>query len=540
MQHCRRGGGPLASVALLLAVTDTSTSDDVAAAATARNDSASFRLLQPQSGSQIPSNFECEFVLPVDAARGSLTMNFTWTGGAPDPASPHVVTMAPSLESRGHHGPFQFSALSTAAARMPQVAAVSSHNTGRPAADLVHSSIYRIDLGFQPRNASNQRRYHVVATDVQRTDLLWLLGMGASLLGSCGVASGGVLQKRAHVYDQRKPQCERARTICGGVLVSWQWLLGFLLFAVLPVPFAMISLALAGQSLIMPLTGASVVMNQVFAPCVLGERLTRVDAGATGIVVVGIGVSSAFGVHSDGSYSLAQLVALWSRPAHLITTGVVLVVSCACYLCIAAREYRCRMASASGEAERVRSVGDYLPPLLSRGEPCGGGTPTGDGLLQSMQPVFYAVLCGACGAFTNLFLKGLAELIKDLLAGSLGVFAAPAFYVFVACTVFFAVSQVVWINKGLAEFEAVKFIPAYSAALSLVGSLVGVVYFEEYKQLTTAGAVLWPVGAVISAFGILILLLNNSHSATTSSKASAHAPVARSSSLESAVEYRGA
>ena len=40
------------------------------------------------------------------------------------------------------------------------------------------------------------------------------------------------------------------------------------LFAIIPIPFAMVSLALAGQSLIMPLTGVSVVMNQVLAPAV--------------------------------------------------------------------------------------------------------------------------------------------------------------------------------------------------------------------------------------------------------------------------------
>lgn len=51
-----------------------------------------------------------------------------------------------------------------------------------------------------------------------------------------------------------------------------EWLVGFLLFAIAPIPFAMLSLALAGQSLIMPLTGVSVVLNQVLAPYVLGER----------------------------------------------------------------------------------------------------------------------------------------------------------------------------------------------------------------------------------------------------------------------------
>ena len=103
----------------------------------------------------------------------------------------------------------------------------------------------------------------------------------------------------------------------------------------------MLSLALAGQSLIMPLTGGpytalvplhcsfchhqgsrfqnvargttvSVVMNQVLAPCILGERLTRIDAAATGIIVIGIALSTAFGVHTSANFTIEKLLVLWS------------------------------------------------------------------------------------------------------------------------------------------------------------------------------------------------------------------------------------
>ena len=66
--------------------------------------------------------------------------------------------------------------------------------------------------------------------------------------------------------------------------------------------------ALAGQSLIMPLTGVSVVMNQVLAPYILGERLTRVDVFATVIIVLGIVLSTAFGVHTSATFTMDKLV----------------------------------------------------------------------------------------------------------------------------------------------------------------------------------------------------------------------------------------
>ena len=77
------------------------------------------------------------------------------------------------------------------------------------------------------------------------------------------------------------------------------------------------------------------------------------------------------------------------------------------------------------------------------------------------------------------------------------------------------VAQIVWINKGLARFPAVKFVPAYSAGLSLLGSAIGSVYFQEYLYLGALGVIMWPVGAGVVGVGILVLLFQ----ADTSGKA---------------------
>jgi len=36
-----------------------------------------------------------------------------------------------------------------------------------------------------------------------------------------------------------------------------------------------------------------------------------------------------------------------------------------------------------------------------------------------LQPIFFAFICGACGGYTNLFLKGVAEIVKNLLNGAI-------------------------------------------------------------------------------------------------------------------------
>jgi hypothetical protein len=157
-----------------------------------------------------------------------------------------------------------------------------------------------------------------------------------------------------------------------------------------------------------------------------------------------------------------------------------------------------------------------------------------------------AFVCGAAGGYTNLFLKGVAELVKNLIEGALtmtllgdcrlkaretlcalwvltcGVphvafeyvgdataWGKPEVYLFIIAALVCATGQVIWINKGLAVFPAIKFVPAYSASLSLLGSTIGAVYFQEYEKLTGVGMIMWPVGSLVVVGGILLLLLND-------------------------------
>ena len=67
-----------------------------------------------------------------------------------------------------------------------------------------------------------------------------------------------------------------------------------------------------------------------------------------------------------------------------------------------------------------------------------------------------------------------------LCAGDGKAWGNVAAYLFITAAVFCALGQVIWINKGLAVFPAVKFVPAYSASLSLLGPTIGALYFQEY------------------------------------------------------------
>jgi len=82
-----------------------------------------------------------------------------------------------------------------------------------------------------------------------------LAGMGFTLLSSLAVSLGTVLQKKAHVADQKLPDEQRAPRK-GGVLCTPLWVFGFLIMVVLQIPLSFAALALAPQSIVIPL-GAS-------------------------------------------------------------------------------------------------------------------------------------------------------------------------------------------------------------------------------------------------------------------------------------------
>ena len=80
----------------------------------------------------------------------------------------------------------------------------------------------------------------------------WLFGMAFTILSAFAVSLGTVLQKKAHVEDLRKPPAERAPRKAG-MLYSRTWLCGFFMMVLLQVPLTFAALALAPQSLVIPL-----------------------------------------------------------------------------------------------------------------------------------------------------------------------------------------------------------------------------------------------------------------------------------------------
>merc|ERR1711988_2021008 len=58
---------------------------------------------------------------------------------------------------------------------------------------------------------------------------------------------------------------------------------------------------------------------------------------------------------------------------------------------------------------------------------------------------------------------------------------------------------------GLAISTAVKYLPVYNAGLIVFSTLYGMLYYQEYKDLTVVSGVLFPVGCIVVLLGVLLL-----------------------------------
>lgn len=233
----------------------------------------------------------------------------------------------------------------------------------------------------------------------------WLVGIGCGTISSVASASGLILQKFAHHRNERLPEGSKARQ-CSGWMCSGWWWFGFVLLVVLPLPFNMVAVTLAGMSIMAPFSGLPLVFNQLIAPCLLPEKLTKSDVVATGVIVLGVLICAVFGSHCDTSYSADDLMELYTRPAFTLTWIPMVLLAVAALVVV------------HTQPARLTQPGSMIPAAS------------------------YAYLGGCFGGLQTIVFKATGELGSKWVAeGDDTVWASFEIYLFLALTGVLAVSS---------------------------------------------------------------------------------------------------
>jgi hypothetical protein len=322
----------------------------------------------------------------------------------------------------------------------------------------------------------------------------WVIGVLLTIVSAAGSTSGLILQKIAHKIEQKAVTAGKQSDTCKcfDIPCNKYFISGFIMLAFVPLPFDFIALANAGQSIILPVgTGCTVIFGQLLAPKVLGEKLTKLDIVATFLITVGTILSMATGTHESPTYTAKRLLYLYTLTPFIISMIFVFVTTCICLIIT------------------------HVPKFE-------------DKLFESAKIPLLAYIPSSLGAVQIMVFKVVGELTKNTFAGyeetyigeskgfndtndeiayktrivKTNEFLNPMLYLYIFLVVTLAIGQLSYLNRGLARYNAIKFLPIYNTTLLMVGVTCGAIYFQEYEAFHP---IWFPIGCFLEVSGILVL-----------------------------------
>ncbi|GBG31062.1 NIPA-like protein 2 [Hondaea fermentalgiana] len=307
------------------------------------------------------------------------------------------------------------------------------------------------------------------SNDQEENDNGRLLGIMFSILSSFCTTFGTILQKYAHIVNDRK---EKKAPEIGGLLISPWWLFALFIMVLLPLPFDFVAFSLAPQSLLVPFAGMTILLNAIFAPILLREKISNIEILATSIILLGLVIATASGPKSDVSLNACELLDRYDDADFLALVGVLLFAS---------------LVAVSLIHTKSRAV-----------------------WIVRVRPVLYAFCAGAFGGIGNVFFKATGELAEAGISEdgrSQGAWGTVHPYYHIVLIIVFAFLQISHINQGLRRYNAVLFLPLYNTAYILLSGTVGAVVYHEFADFTEMQQMLFPVGIMHTLAGIGLMTL---------------------------------
>lgn len=276
---------------------------------------------------------------------------------------------------------------------------------------------------------------------------------------SFGAAVGMNLQKLSMTKEEKKPTKIQRPSYCQPL-----WCIGFAILA-FDACGDFVFIGLAPQSLLAPLGALSLGFNILLAPIFnRNEKVTRNVVTATGLIYAGTILTVLFAANSAPTIDLARVVEFIHTKLFLGYAVVCIALQCS----LAYHGYR----------------------------------------QQSFQMIHYCGLAGSFGGETVLFAKSCSELVKNaLITGQYDDWTSSTLpYIFLVCMAGTLVSQVSMLNTGLSKFDALIVVPVYQSFWNAFGITGGLVFFQEYKLMSTKHGVIYAVGILVTFLGVLLLV----------------------------------
>ena len=295
----------------------------------------------------------------------------------------------------------------------------------------------------------------------------YVSGVFLSVLTACVNSCGMGLQKRVHL--------DLAKLPVGVPRPYWRdrrWMLGLGCMG-LASCLVLINYALLGQARASAMSSLTIVSNAVMAKYYLHESFTRIDVGATTLIIAGILVAVIYGAQGGGATNdnLDALLADLSNDTVYISSAVIIVLIV--FLIAFVRH-----------SERSPSI-----------------------RMRSAECFARAFLAGIFSGSTGFFAKAVTYALRASFAshdpkGSIG---NGFFYIFLIGLPLSIFMQLKTLNEGLRAFDAIEIVPMYQASIVCVGVSWGWTFYQENRDLDRDHEVMFAIGCLVSVCGISLL-----------------------------------
>jgi hypothetical protein len=313
----------------------------------------------------------------------------------------------------------------------------------------------------------------------------WLVGVLITIASAFFSTVGLLLQKYAHMKEARKlEQSNGAKGYkkCLGIPCNIYFVSGFFILTFVPLPLDFIALSNAGQSLIIPVgTGMTIIWSQILSPLVLKERFDRSDISATAVIVIGVLVSTLFGTHSSPVYTAEEIISFFGRTEFIVLQFFVFFTVVISLVCI-----HTPAKLRANQKVQLLATG-YAPAIFG-----------------STQIMFFKVV----GELNKNTFEGIPAVHTFLVNQTehtstkthyVNEFLSWKIYIFTVCVILFAVLQFTYMNRGLSQHDAVKYLPIYNTFLLLTSVIIGSIFFNELESFHPFA---FPLGCCCLVIGI--------------------------------------
>jgi len=297
------------------------------------------------------------------------------------------------------------------------------------------------------------------------------MGIIVGLMSTCVQSVGLTLQRKSHMMEDEKADCEARRP----AYRRRRWQVGMLLFLIANIVGSTIQITTLPLPLLSTLQASGLVFNSLMASLLLKEPWTWRTGYGTLLVAAGAVLISLFSALPEPSHSLEQLVRLLGYRSFLVWFILSLVFVGG----MLAMDFAMRRFLSGHRRDSPR--------------------------LHLVRGMSYGAISGILSAHSLLLAKSAVELIVRSVADHTNQFSNYRSWLLILAFLVLALSQLYYLHLGLRLISTSILYPFVFCIYNIVAILDGLIYFRQMDRLPPLHAGLIALGTVILLAGVLAL-----------------------------------